>query len=1170
MVLKKSGAEPLITQFVDKFAREYGLDANRYEQLIDYVSGETDQFPGILVSPKMYAYETMSTLEKIKKRGMDQAYYRAADVLFATSGNKRQKNNVLSIVIDDFLEVVGLGRDSRDSSEKLETLLAQIRNTKAYMGQPALNFYLDEMLSSYHSSLKNSYAVTNGAVHMMVMLKLLIDVDPGYLEPIRARLHPLLVAVLTEDGDGVEQALAQVNETLATHALPRKECTSLINLDREFLKEKVERIRAQVYPQSGMNQEKTLSYSEFKLHSTLLMTAVLYKVNLWGGKTNFLDQLDGIDQALLKALEIQYEIIPLDVIFHLLHLDRDESEQTNALLEGILPANEPYDLIIYLIREMRTYQISWDSVKKRVLAEPAKAVRAMMIVADPMIKGYLYKTLHDHGVDLSHTNLTLEDIVLSSLKRDSRTHKLYQYLTERITLEEMLGQAEQNQAKNAELNAYDVKEQLFLLTFLGMEHPLYRRFFIFMSRKQSNEEHMRMIYMLFSSFAFDPEKLLTIYADDPEADPSQFLFQLLNMKSSAYYFSPPEQMYHAIIASNMEKSLQFYGELGAEARLSIMETTLEQKKLGHDSFFEQAIQLGLSDSSKKVSGLAIAAFTKAQDKELFLRVYRSEKKAKVKELALDALRTLPDYQAIFAELLEGETNSKFKALIQSVLDAEGQSPAQAHTALGAMVDKRKLTRLKWLAIDLLPAIKDQDGKALGTEVKEYILTQSVDFTTGPNPTVAAVKEYADPRSLADFTLEALKVWIDNNAVAKEKWVMFLAAATGDRRVVDVLAERIKEWPDAGRGALASDAVKALSFMDELAAFQTIDLAKRTIKNRQVKAAAAEAMAMAAQNLQITPEELEDRLVTTLGFDQTGKRVLSYGERSFTVKVNNELALVITNDETGKVVKSLPAPAQKDDATLVEQAKTEFAQLKKDLKNLVSIQSLRLEESLSKKRLWNTASWKNLFVENVLMQKFAIGLIWGVYDSGELKETFRYMDDGTFNTVDEEEYELQDDALIGLIHPIELAQDDWEAWQTQLNDYEITQPFAQLKRELFFPTDDEKRTNKVERFSVGEYSPTAFPKSLEKFGWYKGMAQDGGWYHEFYKEYGDMIVELKFSGTSITYYDGLDDISLEELAFYRNKVDRYHYYERDQRLPIAEISPRIFSETIYDIMRATGK
>jgi len=209
---------------------------------------------------------------------------------------------------------------------------------------------------------------------------------------------------------------------------------------------------------------------------------------------------------------------------------------------------------------------------------------------------------------------------------------------------------------------------------------------------------------------------------------------------------------------------------------------------------------------------------------------------------------------------------------------------------------------------------------------------------------------------------------------------------------------------------------------------------------------------------------------------------------------------------------------------------------------------------------------------VLMQKFAIGLVWGVYQDGKLVDTFRYMDDGTFNTVDEDEYELADGQLIGLIHPLELDADTLAGWRTQLEDYEITQPFDQLNREAFLPTEEELKAHAILRLPQDSYTPTTFAKTMEKFGWTKGIPQDAGFYYEFHKVYGEIVAELKISGASISYYDGMEDIQLEELAFYSAKDNqyRYHYYQPTERIKLTEIPARVFSETVYDVTRAAGK
>ena len=156
---------------------------------------------------------------------------------------------------------------------------------------------------------------------------------------------------------------------------------------------------------------------------------------------------------------------------------------------------------------------------------------------------------------------------------------------------------------------------------------------------------------------------------------------------------------------------------------------------------------------------------------------------------------------------------------------------------------------------------------------------------------------------------------------------------------------------------------------------------------------------------------------------------------------------------GKKLKNLPAPGAKDDAELAKTAYDEFKQLKKQMKATAASQTARLEMALSTAREWKAGAWKQLFVKNPVMHQFATRLIWGIYENGKLLQSFRYMEDGSFNTAEEEEYELPDNGRIGLVHPMELTGEEKEAWEQQLEDYEIVQPFEQLERSVYTVTHD---------------------------------------------------------------------------------------------------------------------
>lgn len=91
----------------------------------------------------------------------------------------------------------------------------------------------------------------------------------------------------------------------------------------------------------------------------------------------------------------------------------------------------------------------------------------------------------------------------------------------------------------------------------------------------------------------------------------------------------------------------------------------------------------------------------------------------------------------------------------------------------------------------------------------------------------------------------------------------------------------------------------------------------------------------------------------------GERIFDYGDRKFIASLTPELTLEIT-DESGKKLKSLPAPAKKDDEVKAKEASAEFKNLKKQLKTVANIQAIRLEMALSSNRKWTKESWIRLF------------------------------------------------------------------------------------------------------------------------------------------------------------------------------------------------------------------
>ena len=422
--------------------------------------------------------------------------------------------------------------------------------------------------------------------------------------------------------------------------------------------------------------------------------------------------------------------------------------------------------------------------------------------------------------------------------------------------------------------------------------------------------------------------------------------------------------------------------------------------------------------------------------------------------------------------------------LSDVTDANEQTTANliAQTLKGG-----KKRKVHWLLDQPLPVVHRTDEAktpASENQIAALFVAYADLGRIGRSDTATAIATDLDKKDLEALACEVWELWFKAGSQSKTKWVLPFVAVFGGATMTPKLIRAINDWPQNAQGAIACDAVTALSVSPDPAALVTVDSISRKFKFRQVKAAAATALENAAKELGITTEELADRIVPSLDFAPDGTRIFDYGPRKFVVRLTPSLELAV-NTDAGKAVKTMPAPGKTDDAEKAAAAYETYKALKKQIKTTVTAQRARLELALSAQRCWDTDTWRKLFVENPIMHQFAISLIWGVYENGELKETFRYMEDGSFNTADEEEYSLTDGANIGLVHPIELNEDTLNTWKQQLEDYEITQSIQQLSRPVFRLPAEQAQAPSLETGAGRILSALSLSGKLQGMGWYRG-------------------------------------------------------------------------------------
>ncbi|MBR0142473.1 MAG: DUF4132 domain-containing protein [Ruminococcus sp.] len=602
-----------------------------------------------------------------------------------------------------------------------------------------------------------------------------------------------------------------------------------------------------------------------------------------------------------------------------------------------------------------------------------------------------------------------------------------------------------------------------------------------------------------------------------------------------------------------------------------------------DKYKDKILELA-NDSSKTIKTILINILGEQKGWKMDIINFLKSKKAALRELAVSVIAKhgKENYKPELEEAFNAEKSEKLKVRIASLIDITYGDTTPEETITVDMVTEltknNKNKKVAWLFKEPYKPVRLINGETASDKHLQALLLCYSANAGDINPARDTVADMLNKDDVEKFAVEVFGRWISSGAAAKDKWILYFCSIHGGNEMINNLIHYIKEWSDNMRGAIAAEAVNALALNGSSFALMNVDSMARKYKNKQVKGAAKNALWNAAEKLGITSEELADRIVPDMGFDEKMCRTFDYGKRQFNVYLTPDLEIEIFNGD--KKVKSMPKPGANDDSEIAEKSYAEFKEMKKQMKTVVTNQKTRLEYVLMCDRKWTAENWEKLFVKNPIMHCFAIGLIWGVYEDGKLVSSFRYLDDGSFTTSDEDEFELSENASIGLVHPIELEKEELETWIEQLSDYEITQPFPQLSRQIFRMTDKEKNETDCMRFDGKSIMNYTLLSKMTKFGWYKGEAQDAGFFYEFYRSdissvekdkdgkniYHGYYTELSFGGMYIGGYDvDQEEVDIDKLCFFTPSRGVIN----GSKLKMKDVNERYFSEVILQITQAVG-
>lgn len=477
--------------------------------------------------------------------------------------------------------------------------------------------------------------------------------------------------------------------------------------------------------------------------------------------------------------------------------------------------------------------------------------------------------------------------------------------------------------------------------------------------------------------------------------------------------------------------------------------------------------------------------------------------------------------------------------------------------------KAKLDKLDWLALNHLPPAHFKSGSRVPDEVIKWWLYLAVKLKQpGGNALFDNYLEQLTPESAEQFSTWLLDSWLnydtarpndeDGNAHAKanakshfdmmKRWYKeftldmafdalkrnfmseYLHSGAATKGLLGltkyatpaVAADRVRNYlkNHGSRTSQSSALLEMLAGAGDPVSLQVIISAATRLKQKGVQKFAGTLVKRVAEAKNWSMDELGDRTIPSAGLDENGVLELPCGPESkmYTARLDESLVLVIRNPD-GKVVKALSSGP--DDAT--KASKKILSASRKELKQVVAMQTARLYEALCAGRTWSQGDWSQDLYGHPVMRKLIERVVWlGLDDTGEVVATFRPTAEGDFTDADDEDIDIETLASVRIAHGAGMEPAIGDAWSGHLKDYEIKPLFTQFGRSLLTLDVDIGDATTIEDRKGWLTDTFTFRGAATKLGYERGEAMDGGYFNEYTKGFlsAGVIAVIEFSGNCL--------------------------------------------------------
>ncbi|MBI1270773.1 DUF4132 domain-containing protein [bacterium] len=681
---------------------------------------------------------------------------------------------------------------------------------------------------------------------------------------------------------------------------------------------------------------------------------------------------------------------------------------------------------------------------------------------------------------------------------------------------------------------------------------------------------------------WEPDAIWPAFIEQPQL----LMEALTESRDSGYYFTDRRPAAYKALSTLPQLPPQFATILW-EVALGESKTDrpLAQEALQAVPDKVPTILKGLRDGRQVVRAVAADWLGRLDDQAAIKPLKESVKKEKsevAKAAMLQALESLGaeieeflDREKLLKEAEKGLTKKLPKGMewvplenLPTVRWADSGEPVPADILKWWVVQGIQLK-----SAECSPLLKRYLGmceKADAVAFAQYILSAWISHDTAAvNPEEAAARAERDADQNWNSSSSYMKDYYRKNYASKEvlykallkqyssellgtataqKGMLAIVSAAGDDECAKKCEKYIRKWYGQ-RLSQCKALVTVLASIESTLALQILLSLANRFRTKGIKDLARKYVDAIADSQGWTLDELADRTVPDGGFarplDENEEPIegseavleLDFGPRQFLVKLDDRLVPVLTNKEDGKVLKNLPAPGKNDDEEKAREAKKEFSDAKKIVKEMVKRQTERLYEAMCTQRTWTFRDWKLYLAEHPIVGRLCTRLIWAAREKpdedgaeGKVLCTFRLLEDGSLTDSSDEAVQLKDDDLIILVHSCKLDADTEAAWKKHIEDYDVEPLFNQLDRPVYKLADGKEPQFDVVDFVGHMLTVFKLRTKATRLGYTRGAAEDGGCFYRYHKPFQSLGIQavIEFSGSMLPEEDG--PCALKELSF----------------------------------------